>query len=233
MTVPRRKRPRAAKRPDIDRELREAEQRVSELLKARVGVMTDLNYEIDPSLNAELHAHAFLETRDPWDAYMSYREAYRAGVRPDEQIVQWFGEGLFQWGESEGKERLEHILGLSGGKTPAFKDRLLKARDQMLFLDMARLRTLPCRLTIEEAAILVADRLAKTKDWNKSAWPLDQPGAGTLLKRYSKWPPRKATEEFFRRGTSKCTREEVGQYLSQFPTAHQLPKLKLLLPTAA
>jgi hypothetical protein len=185
-------------------------------------------------MKASVKARSFTETGDPIDALISACVSGEMAVLLPKDVHRWFASCCRRWLDAEGKIPMDRIMGLSGGKNPAAKTRLLKARDEMLHLDVATLLSLPLkaltgerRVTIEEATALVADRLAAT-DWNKSRWKLDQVAAGRIQNTYKTWSQRKDVEKRFQSVISKWSREQVRQYLLQFDT-ERLPRLKMFL----
>jgi hypothetical protein len=189
----------------------------------------------DARWKAGMAARSFEKTGDPIDALISSCLAGEMGLAPPKNVLKYLASKHRQWLDEEGKRTLDHIMGLSGEKVPAFKRRLLKKRDEILNVDVATLLSLPLkaltgerRLSIEDAAAMVADRLAAS-DWNKSKWCLDKVGAGRIQKNYSVWPARKRTEEKLKSLTSKWSRKQLRQYLLRFPKKKLPAKLQTFL----
>ncbi len=201
----------------------------------------DRSIDVRPDVDVDLQlshsdlAFRFEETRNPVYAAFSFCVAKENGVDVPEIVDTWLVQGLRKWLDSEGKESLEQSLGLSGGKTPAFKSRLLEARDLKLLVEMVKLRSLPLetltgarRVSIAEAAALVASRVA-ANPWNKTKWAIDQLSAATLEKRYKHWPSKRFYEENFKSPIGLWTPGEIRHYLLGFPEAKLGPKLRVFL----
>lgn len=191
-----------------------------------------------PDNDAPLKASMFRSTQNPVYGLESFCISVEEGIVPDQHILKWLGECFWQCLEhhrlnrATKKNSLDHIMGLSSksGGTPAYKAALLAERNEMLLLDIARLRSLRVGLTTDEAAEMVARRLAGTRDWNKSSWKLANIGHDTLVKRYNRWPSHRELEERLKDTvTGKWGSDKIREYLRQYPEDSLPPRLELLL----
>jgi hypothetical protein len=187
--------------------------------------------------NAPLKASMFRKTQNPVYGLESFCISVEEGVVPDEHILKWLRECFLlclehhRLNRATKKNSLDHIMGLSSkpGGTPAYKTALLAERNEMLLLDIARLRSLPMRLTTDEAAEMAARRLADTRDWNKSSWKLANIGHDTLVKSYNRWPSHLKLEERLKDiVTGKWGPDKIREYLRQYPHDSLPPKLRSL-----
>jgi hypothetical protein len=186
--------------------------------------------------DATLKASMFRSTQNPVYGLESFCISVEEGVAPDQDILKWLRECFLECLEHHRLHRatktnsLDHIMGLSSksGGTPAYKAALLAERNEMLLLDIARLRSLPVGLTTDEAAEMVARRLAVTRDWNKSSWKLANVGHDTLVKSYNRWPSHRELEERLKdRVTGKWSPDKIREYLRQYPNGSLPPRLLL------
>ena len=145
--------------------------------------------EIDIQTFLLLHtsASAFRESGDPFAALRAFVISHKAALYPPVWAIEWLVKALKEYHSSNGTKDLARLLGFRGGKEPVYKKIAEQERDDMLMLDIFRLHKFG-GYSVKQAAQMVAARLKKTPDWNKTGWKLRSLTAGTLQKEYSrKW----------------------------------------------
>lgn len=193
-------------------------------------------------VQARIAAEQFQETGNSVYAMEAFLFARKSGVTPPSNVLEWLALCFGKYLDQEGAESLDSILGLNRGKGKdgAYKKALLAQRDDMLFHDMAKLRSLSLDLTVEEAAHMVARRLEETRGWNKTRWKLRTLQSETLASKYNRWRGRRQEERAFREalfGDNPALRswlpewrvEDVCNYLREFPGDSLPLRLKRLL----
>lgn len=190
--------------------------------------------EMSPELEAVIKARMYYSSQNAIYAAESFCASIFAGKYPEWPILKWLEKGLLRsleihrTNQAKPKNSLDHILGFSSkkGGTPGMRAALNAERNQMLLLDMARLRSLvftkstgkDLKLSIDDAAAMVAGRLKNTPDWNKSSWSIKKLGVDFLVKLYNAWSLRGALElQLKNEQTSKWSAKEKREYLGKYP----------------
>lgn len=196
--------------------------------------------DLSPPLEADIKARMYYGSKNAVYALESYCASIEAGQYPEWPILKFLEKSFRQsleyhrLNDAKPKNSLDHILGLSSkkGGTPAWRTGLNAERDQMLLLDMATLRSLDLvqKITIVEAAKMVAARLAKTPAWDKSAWRLKRLSVKSLEGKYANWSRHDEIElQLKNEQTSKWSPKDKREYLGKFPEYSRPPWLNQIL----
>lgn len=165
---------------------------------------------------------SFYSSRNPTYAIEAFLLATQAGLYPPVWVVEWLANGFKKWHSNEGKENLDTILGLRGtGKDPAYPAALKADRDQLVCLDMARLRELG--VSISKAAALAVgrleDKLTNTSKWEVKGYDVER---AKQLYRASHWPGVFEKTTTSRYPLRQWKEGQIKAWLSEFRAA-ELP----------
>lgn len=188
--------------------------------------------EIDKELSFEtcmlltMRRRQFKKTKNPIFAIEAFLIARESKLFPPMWVLNWLGEAFKKYHSGQGTQSLEKMFGLvpGRGQSPLFKALGEEERDEMLALDVWRLRTL-FNVSIETAATMVSRRLEETPDWNKSRYALHALSAKTIEDRYKKkWKKLLDLPDLRHRYLSSLTKMEADEYLKSFPPDSYKPE---------
>jgi hypothetical protein len=167
----------------------------------------------------EILVQGFLLERNPIMGIQVFLYSRQARVDVPEAILDWLTERFQKYWDGNGTKSLDEIMGLSrigAGKTAPFKMAMLNERDEMLLMDMMRLKCHGVKLLF--AAEMVWRRLQETKDWDKTGWNLPIIGVETLVQKYRRWPVRNEFEKSYTQAIiSKMKPSDIVAFFRQFP----------------
>ena len=192
---------------------------IEEVAKFQAYV-NEMDIDVGTFLILLMSEHSFKESENPFEALRTFIISHEAGLYPPIWAIDWLTKELKEYQSSTGKRSLEQLLGFRGGKgqDPIFKKMAEQDRDEVLMFDIFRLHKF-AGYSVKEAAGMVAGRLEKTPNWNKTGLKLKPIKGGTLEKEYSrKWSSifEKLSNESIE-GMAKEFNKKRRTYLKLFP----------------
>jgi len=209
--------------PDLDKFKRDKHGFVDEPLPEHIIRGLDREF-IDFKTYSTLHMRKrqYKEKKNPVYLIEAFLVAYNEGLYPDKWILDSIADVFQKYHKSLGEEDMESLFGFKRGpgQETAFKEVINKDRDQILMLDIVRLKIV-FGIDIDDAAEMIAARIKQTKDFVYKNSNTRKLKAESIKHKwnneYCKFYISEIRDGSWRSELMKWTDKEKKEYLALFP----------------
>lgn len=132
-------------------------------------------------------------------------------------LLNWLNHHFSTYLAGDGRKSLDEVMGLTAGKkggTSPLRQMLINARDEMMMLDVFRLKCLGA--TTAEAAALVAAR-CESALWNLTTVEIREPGEDRVIDLYKRTWKRRFSGADAKNSTNEWLKDHRDNFLAEFP----------------